>query len=189
MKRMLVAMMAVALVVAGCGGVLAKRYKYDILRDQQRLPNPPKEKVRVLLKGQVDMDSIREALQEDVVKNCYRSLKGPELVTPENASFQDRPNPFVAVTKDEPYDLEIVGKITTDHTAQKGGGGGGGAGEDELGSQRVRPLNFLLRVMDVKTKEVIFEENFTKMFPPSQAHDGEMMTAIFLAFILNGGII
>ena len=180
---MLVGLVGFALVIGGCGGFMAKHYKYDILRAQTRFLNPPTEKIRVVLKGAIT-DAAAEALKEDVVKNCYRNLKGPEIVTPENASFVKRRNPFIPVGKEEPHDLEIIGKVTVDHAAQKGGGG-----SDELGSRRLRPLNFLVKVTDVKTKEAIFEENFTKMFPTSQAHDGEMMTAIFLGFILSGGII
>ena len=184
MRKTLVVLVGFALVVGGCGGFMAKRYKYDILRAQARFPNPPTEKIRVVLKGAIT-DDAKEALKEDGVKKCYRGLKGPEIVTLENASFMKRHNPFIPVGQEEPHDLEIIGKISVDHAAQKGGGGG----EGEIGSRRLRPLNFLLNVTDVKTKEVIFDENFTKMFPTSQAHDGEMMTAIFLAFILNGGII
>ena len=188
MRGTWVALISLGLVIGGCGGFLVRHYKYDVLRSQERFANPPKEKIRVVLRGQLDMDSVREALTQDVVDGCYRSLKGSETVTPDNATFQKRRNPFTPVGKDEPHDLQIIGKITTDRTAIKQGGGGGGD-SDELGSRRVRPLNFLLKAVDAKTQETIFEENFTKMFPPSQAHDGEMMTAIFLAFLLNGGLI
>lgn len=189
MRRTLLGLIGLSLIIGGCG-FFGSRYKYDILRSQTRIPNPPQGKIRVVLKGGIT-DAAIEALTKDVVPNCYRSLKGPEVVTPENASFQKRQNPFMPVGKDEPHDLEIVGKITTDHSAQKGGGAGESSGEegDELGSQRLRPLNFMLKVTDAKTNAVIFEESFTKMFPPSQSNDGEMMTAIFLGFILNGGII